>query len=162
MPSFEVQPCVEADMPRVFEIISLAFAHDHEYMDSIFQGHDTPAGRKAGGERMLDLMRLDTNGHFLKVVDHDNHDKIVAAAKWNIYTDGVVPPQPAIGGEYWDTEENKEFALAMFWGFFTPRQRVIEETNGRLVGRTAFSYFCSSIEPNLTWWYSARDAHGQP
>lgn len=124
-------------MPRVFEILSLAFANEHEYVDCCWQNHDTPAGRKAGGKRMLELMRGDPNGHIMKVVDLDdpnNSGRAVAAAKWNFYKAGEVPPQPIMGGDWWDTEENKEFAIAMFHGFFAPRQRVLEETNGNLVG----------------------------
>jgi len=133
MPSFEVQRCTEADIPRVFEIVSQAFANDHEYVDAVFPLHDTPAGRAAGSERMLQMFHGDPNGNFLKVVDTDT-GTIVAAAKWNIYKDGDVPPQPQIDGDYWENEEEKEFAQALFNAFFAPRQKVIEETNGRLVG----------------------------
>ena len=132
MPSLDVQPCTAEDMPRVFEIVSLAFANDHEYVDAVFPLHATPAGRKAGGERMLHIFQGDPYGHFMKVVDNDT-GTIIAAAKWNIYN-GNIPPQPEIGGDYWENEEEKEFAQALFWGFFAPRQKVIEETNGRLVG----------------------------
>lgn len=133
MPSFEIQECVEADIPRVFEIISLAFANDHEYFDAIFPAHDTLEGRKVGSERMLQIFQGDPFGNFLKAVDTKT-GKIVGAAKWNVYKAGEVPPQPALDGNYWGNEEDKEFAQALFQAFFTPRQRVIEETNGNLVG----------------------------
>ncbi|KAJ8115305.1 hypothetical protein OPT61_g3013 [Boeremia exigua] len=113
MSSFVVQRCTEADIPRVFEIVSLAFAHDHEYVDAVFPAHATPEGRRA------------------RTVDNDT-GTIVAAAKWNFYKDGDVPPQPKMGGNYWKSEEGKEFAQALFHGFFAPRQRVIEETNENL------------------------------
>ncbi|KAL1609176.1 hypothetical protein SLS59_001540 [Nothophoma quercina] len=132
MSSFEVQPCTEADIPRVFEIISLAFAHDHEYVDAIFPAHATPAGRRIGTERMLQIFQGDSYGHFMKVVDHDS-GKVIAAAKWNIYESGEIPPQPAIDGDYWDSEEDKEFAQSLFHAFFAPRQKAIEETNGHLI-----------------------------
>lgn len=133
MPSFEVHPCTEADIPRVFEIISLAFGHDHEYMDAIFPAHDTPEGRRAGSERMLQIFHGDPYGHFMKVVETDT-GIVAGAAKWNIYKSGEVPPQPAIGGDYWESGVDKEFAQALFHGFFALRQGVIEETNGSLVG----------------------------
>ncbi|KAJ4409026.1 hypothetical protein N0V91_002841 [Didymella pomorum] len=132
MPSFEVQPCTEADIPRVFEIISLAFANDHEYMDAIFPAHGTPEGRRAGSERMLQIFQGDPYGNFTKVIDKDT-GKIAGAAKWNLYKNGEVPPQPAIGGDYWDSEDDKEFAQALFHNFFAMRQKVIQETNGNLV-----------------------------
>jgi hypothetical protein len=139
MPSFKVQSCTQADIPRVFEIISLAFGHNHEYMDAIFPAHDTPEGRRTGAERMLQIFHGDPYGHFVKVVDGDT-GIIAGAAKWNVYESGVVPPQPTIGGDYWESEEDRGFAQALFHGFFALRQKVIEETNGNLVGM-----FCSSI-----------------
>ncbi|KAH6637982.1 hypothetical protein C7974DRAFT_411436 [Boeremia exigua] len=114
MSSFEVQPCIEADIPCVFEIVSLALAHDHEYIDAVFPAHATLSSRKIGAERMLQMFHRDPNGHFMKV-------------------GGEVPPQPEIDGDYWSSGEEKEFAQALFHAFFAPRQKVIEETNGRLV-----------------------------
>lgn len=133
MPSLQVQRCTPADIPRVFEIVSLAFANDHEYVDAVFPAHTTPAGRKVGSERMLQTFHGDPYGNFVKVVDSDTGD-IIAAAKWNIYKAGEVPPQPEIDGDYWENEEEKEFAQCIFRAFFAPRQKVIEETDGRLVG----------------------------
>jgi hypothetical protein len=133
MPSFEVQRCTADDIPRVFEIISLAFAHDHEYMDAVFPAHDTPEGRRAGTERLLQLFHGDPYGNILKVVDTET-GKIVASAKWNLYNGGPIPPQPEIDGDYWKNEEDKEFAQCLFHAFFSPRQRVIEETGARLAG----------------------------
>lgn len=131
--SFEVHPCIAEDIPRVFEIVSLAFGHDHEYMDAVFPAHSTPEGRKIGSERMLQTFHGDPYGHFMKLIDTDT-GIIAAAAKWNIYRGGEVPPQPAIDGDYWDSTDDKEFAQALFYSFFTLRQRVIVGTDGNLVG----------------------------
>lgn len=133
MPSFEVHLCTEADIPRVFEIVSLAFGHDHEYMAAIFPAHDTTKGRRAGSERMLQIFHGDPYGYFTKVVKTDT-GIMVGAAKWNIYKSGEVPPQPGIGGDYRESGEDKDFAQALFHEFFALRQGIIEETNGSLVG----------------------------
>jgi hypothetical protein len=142
MPSFQVQPCTEADIPRVFEIISLAFDHDHEYMDSIFPAHDALEGRSVGAERILQIFHGDPYGHFMKVVDTDT-GIVAGAAKWNIYEKGVIPPQPAIDGNYWKSEEDKEFA---------------EETNGELVGMHSASSAGSRSQTNRG---STRDDDGR-
>jgi hypothetical protein len=142
MPSFEVQRCTEADIPRVFEIVSLAFANDHEYVDAVFPAHNTTAGRKAGSERMLQLFHGDPYGNIIKCVDTET-GTIVAAAKWNLYNGGNVPAQPAIDGDYWENAEEKEFAQAIFHSFFAPRQRVIEETGAHLAGK----FRCDSFAP---------------
>jgi GNAT superfamily N-acetyltransferase len=144
MPSFEVQRCTEADIPRVFEIVSLAFANDHEYVDAVFPAHNTPAGRKAGSERMLQLFHGDPYGNFVKCVDIET-GTIAAAAKWNFYNGGEVPAQPAIDGDYWVNEEEKEFAQCIFHSFFAPRQCVIEETSAHLAGITPFLFLCDIL-----------------
>lgn len=138
MPNYTINPCTGADMHRVFEIVSLAFGHDHEYMDAIFPSHDTPEGRSIGAERMLQMFHGDSYGHFVKVVEADTRT-IVGAAKWNIYEKGIIPPQPELNGDYWQSEDDKEFAQALFHEFFAPRQKVIERTNGNLVGTSRLS-----------------------
>lgn len=109
MPSLEVQPCTDADIPRVFESISLAFGHDHEYMDAVFPAHDKPGGRSVGAERMLQIFHGDPYGHFMNVVKIET-GIIAGAAKWNIYKREFVPPQPETDEDYWKSEEDKEFA----------------------------------------------------
>lgn len=140
MSAFGVHCCTENDIHRVFEIASLAFANDHEYMDAVFPAHSTCAGRKAGAERMIQMFRGDPHGYFIKAVDNES-GRIVGAAKWNLYNGGDIPPQPYIDGDYWSNEEEKEFAQCLFYSFFAPRQRVIEETGACLAGMLQHSPF---------------------
>jgi hypothetical protein len=133
MPNLEVQLCNEDDIPRFVEIISEAFAHDHEYVEAVFYKHETPEGRRNAADLMLMIYRHDPNGYFLKVIDKDT-GKMVGAAKWNIYNAGSIPPVPQLSGPYWPNAEEEEFAKAIFTSFFTPRQKIIEENNGCLVG----------------------------
>ncbi|KAK1660158.1 hypothetical protein BDP55DRAFT_772100 [Colletotrichum godetiae] len=128
----EVQRCTEKDIPRVFEIVSLAFANDHEFVDAVFPAHSSPEGRKLGSERMLATFHGDPYSIFLKCINTDT-GRIVAAAKWNIYKGGPVPPPPQLDGDYWENEEEKRFAQALFHGFLTPRQQAIEESGAKLV-----------------------------
>ncbi|KAF4780792.1 hypothetical protein HER10_EVM0002547 [Colletotrichum scovillei] len=128
----EVRQCTENDIPRVFEIVSLAFANDHEFVDAVFPEHSTSEGRKLGSERMLAMFHGDPYSIFLKCID-TNTGQIVAAAKWNVYKDGPVPPLPELGGDYWKNDEEKRFAQAIFRSFLAPRQRAIEESGARLV-----------------------------
>ncbi|CAJ2509043.1 Uu.00g140690.m01.CDS01 [Anthostomella pinea] len=132
MPNFQIQDCSEADIPRFTEIVSDAFAHDHEYVDAVFYKHDTTEGRKNSAEILLNMYCHDPNGHFLKVVDTDS-GKMVGAAKWNIYKAGEVPAQIELAGDFWPNEEEAEFAKAIFHAFFAPRQKVLKENDGRLV-----------------------------
>lgn len=128
---FTISHCTEADIPRFFEIVSLAFSHDHEYIDSVFPDHYTPEGRAAGAERMLTSMRTDPNTTFLKVVNDEA--QMIAAAKWNIYN-GVIPSKPTLSGDHWKNEEEQEFAQYMFDGYLIPRLKEIRDSGGNLVG----------------------------
>ena len=141
MPNFKVQFCNEDDIPRFVEIVSEAFAHDHEYVEAVFYKHETPGGRKNAADLMLMIYRHDPNGNFIKVVDKDT-GTMAGAAKWNIYNAGEVPPAPQLGGPYWPNSEEEEFARAIFTAFFAPRQKIIEENNGRLVGMFRGHYWC--------------------
>jgi hypothetical protein len=58
---------------------------------------------------------------------------MIGAAKWNIYKAEEVPPQPQLGGPHWPNEEEEEFVKTIFHAFFAPRQKILEENNGRLV-----------------------------
>jgi hypothetical protein len=163
MPNFEVLPCNEDDIPRFVEIISEAFSNDHEYVDAVFYNHKTAEGRKNAADMMLARYRHDPNGHYIKVVDTDTSE-IIGAAKWNIYKAGEVPPAPQLSGPYWPNEEEEEFAKAIFDGFFAPRQKVLQENNGRLVGKSRLFYLylhCAIFWPFLTG-KSARNAHSRP
>ncbi|ORY02847.1 hypothetical protein BCR34DRAFT_492851 [Clohesyomyces aquaticus] len=128
--SFTVEKCSEADMPRFFEIVSLAFARDHEYIDSVFPDHDSPVGRAVGADRMLATMRADPNTTFLKAVDALG--RMIAGAKWNVYN-GVIPPEPKLEGNYWKDEFEKEFARHMFDGYLVPRLSDVKASGGNLV-----------------------------
>lgn len=119
---FQVQTFIKADISCAFEIISLAFGHDHDYMDAIFPAHDTLEGRRAGSERILQIFYGDPHGHFMKVVDIDT-GCVAGAAKWNIYEGGKAPPQPATEGGYWKSKGDIQFAEVLLHKFFALRQR---------------------------------------
>ncbi|KAF3046629.1 hypothetical protein E8E12_011309 [Didymella heteroderae] len=110
---------------------------------------------KIGSERMLQIFQGDPYGNFMKVVDDDT-GTIAGAAKWNLYKSGEVPPQPAINGEHWDSEDDKEFAQALFHNFFALRQKVIQETNGNLVALEMMTvdpaYQCMGVGRLLVRW----------
>lgn len=89
---FKLDQRTEADMPRAFEIISLAFGHIHAYVEAVWPEHNTPSGRAAGAERLLGAKQTQPWAHICKVTDIDT-DEIVGFTKWDIY-DGVIPEVP--------------------------------------------------------------------
>lgn len=138
----KVEVCNDDDMHRVFEIFCQAFGTRHPMVEAIYPNHDTPAGRLNGRNRMLDIKNTDPHTTFLKVVDTDT-GVIIAKAKWNIWK-GVIPPEVDLDGDYWETEEEKEWAQHVNREFLMARRAAIKEYGGHLVCKTIVSLvvFC--------------------
>ena len=133
----KVEPCEDKDMERAFTIVSLAFGHEHSYIDAVYPNHDTPSGRRIGGERMLAFKKSDPNTHFIKVVDETGH--IVAMGKWNVY-DGVIPEEQDVDGDFWKSEDDKEYAQYLYREYLRPRRKAIKKSDGHLVCKISFIY----------------------
>ncbi|KAL8698018.1 MAG: hypothetical protein Q9224_002048 [Gallowayella concinna] len=118
-------------MDRTFAIVSSAYGHEHTYFDAVYPGHDTPSGRKIGGDRLLATKHRDSWTTFLKVTDTDTGE-MIAQAKWSIF-DGVAPEDMELDGDYWEGDEEKEYARYMFWEFLGPRRAAIKASGGKLV-----------------------------
>ncbi|KAH6904946.1 hypothetical protein BKA70DRAFT_1226158 [Coprinopsis sp. MPI-PUGE-AT-0042] len=132
MPAFEIQRCTEDDIPRFFEIVSLAFANDHEYVDAVFPMHTTSSraqGRKRAHAPNIPWRPPMATSSKSSTKEHWQDD---CGSEMEPIKGGDIPPQPEIGGDYWENEDEKEFAQCIFHSFFAPRQRVIEETGARL------------------------------
>ncbi|CAG8981835.1 hypothetical protein HYALB_00013947 [Hymenoscyphus albidus] len=97
----KIHPCTTADMPRVFEILSLAFGRRHIYIDT------------------------DPCARFIKAVDEET-GTIVAQAKWIVYRD-TIPPEGELEGEFWESEEEREFARLLCREYLIPRRKAIRE-----------------------------------
>ncbi|KAL8335609.1 hypothetical protein RB598_009683 [Gaeumannomyces tritici] len=134
---FEFGLCEPEDLERCFEVVSLAFGHDHPYIDALFPAHDTPQGR-ADGARWLGSALRDPSGtgraaRFCKAVDTDT-GLIVGFAKWDIY-DGFAPDvgPGSLKGDQWRDKEAKEWADYIWWGFTRRRWAALKESGGHLV-----------------------------
>ena len=134
--SFKLAVCSDADMPRFFAVVSDAFGHEHPYFDSVFPHHDTPSGRAAGAERLLTMKQSDPNSTFLKVTDLDT-GVIVGVAKWIIW-DGIVPDEPQLSGDYWESGEAKEYANDMLVGYMALRVKAVKHAGGHLACSSSF------------------------
>ncbi|KAF2001409.1 hypothetical protein P154DRAFT_464335 [Amniculicola lignicola CBS 123094] len=128
---FTILECTDSDMPRAFELLSIAFGHEHPYVESVFPAHETPEGRRTGGERLLGWRKGDPLAINMKAVD-DATGKMIGHAKW-IIPRGVVPPEFALGGEYWESGEEKEYAAWIFGQYLMPRRKVFKESGGNVV-----------------------------
>ncbi|KAL8396898.1 hypothetical protein RB594_003843 [Gaeumannomyces avenae] len=134
---FEFGLCEPEDLERCFEVASLAFGHDHPYIDALFPAHDTPQGR-ADGARWLGSALHDPSGtgraaRLCKAVDTDT-GLIVGFAKWDIY-DGFEPDvgPGSLKGDQWRDKEAKEWADYIWWEFTRRRWTTLKESGGHLV-----------------------------
>jgi hypothetical protein len=128
---FTIQECTDEDMPRAFELLSEAFGHEHPYVESVFPAHGTLEGRRIGGERMLQWRKGDPLAINVKAVD-DATGKMIGHAKW-IIPKGVAPPEFELSGDYWETEDQKEYAAWMFSQYLVPRRKAFKEYGGNVV-----------------------------
>ncbi|EPE36377.1 Acyl-CoA N-acyltransferases (Nat) [Glarea lozoyensis ATCC 20868] len=128
---FHLLPSSDTDMSRTFEIISTTFGNQHPYIEAVYPAHSTPEGRKRSTERLLAVKNTDPCCNFLKVVDTAS-GKIVAVAKWNIYDDHI-PEEADLDGDWWENEEEKEFARVMYREYLVPRRRAIGELKGNVM-----------------------------
>lgn len=123
----------DADMDRIVEIASLAFARNEPMWDTMWPNHWLDSGRRVGAERMRATRKSDPHTKYMKAVDEASGE-IVGMAKWNIY-DNSLPDLDAIKpvGDYWDNDEEKMYATALTQVFLEERNAAIKQSNGNLV-----------------------------
>lgn len=130
--TFIIQECTDEDMPRAFELLSEAFGHEHPYVEHVFPTHDTPEGRRTGAERLLAWRKGDPLATNIKAVDVET-GKMIGHAKW-IIPKGVVPPEYGLDGDYWESEEEKEYAAWLYSQYLVPRRKAFKEYGGNVIG----------------------------
>ena len=124
----------DADMYRIFEICSLAFARNEPFVDAIWPNHWTDAGRMQGADRFKHIKNTDPIATYLKAIDAATGE-IMGMAKWKVY-DNHLPDLSKPDGEnsdYWDTKEDQAFAEAMTEDFMKTRNAAITRTGGNIV-----------------------------
>ncbi len=127
----------DADMDRIFEICSLAFARNEPFFDATWPNHWTEAGRKQGGERMKKIKNTVPSTTFLKAVDITG--KIIGMAKWNIHT-GDIPDFTKEDSErkaakgLWNDEFEDAYVNELIDGFMIERRAALVRNGGRMVG----------------------------
>lgn len=130
--AFVIEECTDADMPRAFELLSLAFGNEHPYIEAVFPAHQSSEGRRIGGERLLGFRQADPFATNMKAVDPKT-DKMIGHARW-IICDGALAPEFELSGDYWETEDEKEFAAWMYSQYLVPRRETIKKSGGHIVG----------------------------
>lgn len=128
--AIEVREAREDDMPRIFEITSLAFQRNEPFWDAWWPQHWTADGRKAGAERFKQTMK-DPFAKYMKAVDSSTGE-ILGMAKWMIYDNRLPEPDAAETG-HWLSEDEEKYATYMAGIFLVERNAAIQRTKGNLV-----------------------------
>lgn len=80
---------------------------------------------------MLEWRKGDPLATNIKAVDEAT-GKMIGHARW-IIPKGVVPQEFELDGDYWDSEEEKEYAGWLFSQFMVPRRKAFKEYGGDVV-----------------------------
>lgn len=139
----------ESDFHRIFTIMSDAFADDHPGMEVLYPKHKTPLGRVQGAERLLHMKRTDAANRFLKATDTVTGE-IIGHAKWIVFEDGM-PEETPLAGDYWGSEDDKEYAKCVYEGLMDPVRRVIQSAEGPVVGLFIWFFFLTSLSCLYCW-----------
>lgn len=141
--AFKISECEDADMPRTFEIISEAFGTGHPLINVMWPHHHEPKGRVAGAQRWLEAKSTEKNAKFLKAVDTKTGE-MVAQARWDFYN-GVIPEDEELGGDHWDTEEDKELLKGLVGELLVCREKAIKDFKGELLCKTDLAHSCCTV-----------------
>lgn len=126
-----ISPAEDADMHRLFTITSLAFKDNEPFWDAMYPDHNTTSGREKGGARFVKAKNSDPNTTFVKAVD-DSTGEIAGFAKWNIFKNFIPKPGKA-EGDYWQTDEEKEYCQHLMNVFTEDRIAFLESRQGNAV-----------------------------
>lgn len=91
----KVLPATEADAPRAFEIEHLAYTTINDPINALlFPGPLPSDANEKRAESILKVKAEDPSTVWLKVVDSDSDDEMIAFAEWHVYPPGVEIPKP--------------------------------------------------------------------
>ncbi|ORX96237.1 hypothetical protein BCR34DRAFT_438243, partial [Clohesyomyces aquaticus] len=112
-------------VPMTFE----AMGGRSEFVNAVWPGGNTKEGQEMTVQRFLYLKSVLPSTRWLKVTDTDTGE-IVGVAQWDVYED-TKPPELVVDGPpgAWKTDEDKEFAQAIFESFMQERWKFIREND---------------------------------
>ena len=133
-----VDICPAQDFYRVFSLASDAFGHDAPYHDAIYPNHHSDAGRQAGAQRFLHLARTDPKNRFTKATDTATGE-IVGFARWIVFANED-EREPELSGDFWETQDEKDYAVHLYEVFLRPRRETVDAVRGPLACVYLFSF----------------------
>lgn len=122
--------CKGDDFGSMIHLMFDAMGGGSQFVNAVYPHNTTTEGRKKHAQTLLYLKSIDPSQRWLKVID-TALGQIIGIAQWHVY-DGPKPPEVELDGPpgTWDTDEDKEWAQALFRSFMEDRRRVIREATG--------------------------------
>lgn len=128
---FVVSACEDADFTVSFmDAMFDAINGSSPFVNALYPDNMTLEGREKAVDRHLELKRLDASQKWEKGVETTTGE-IAGMAMWNVY-EREKPLEMDLDGPpgYWPTEDEREFAKAIFRSFMEYRRKIIKETPG--------------------------------
>ncbi|KAL8818295.1 MAG: hypothetical protein Q9191_007974 [Dirinaria sp. TL-2023a] len=122
--------CSAQDFHRVFSLASDAFGYDTAYHNALYPNHYSDAGRLAGAERFRHISNTDFKNRFTKATDTATGE-IIGFARWIIFASGE--REPELSGDFWETQDEKNYAACLYEGFLRPRRETVDAVRGLVV-----------------------------
>jgi hypothetical protein len=141
--AYKISECTDDDIStRLVDIIFDSMHGRNNLINAIRQHNMTSEGRERARQGYLRMNAMDPSVRWFKATDSQT-DEMIGVAMWNVYRDSK-PPEKSLDGPpgTWDTEEDKEYAVAMFESFIVYRRKVLREANGPVI--CTYSYSASS------------------
>ena len=130
---FTVDFCKDEDFEAMMPVMFGAMAGRSQFVNAVYPHNLTPEGQKKHEQTFLYLKSIDPSQRWLKATDNSTGE-MVGIAQWNVY-DGAKPPEIELDGPpgTWDTDDDKEWAQAMFTAYMEDRRRIIREATGPVI-----------------------------
>ena len=129
-----IDECSDSDINMsMMAIIFDGMNGQNHFINAIRPHNMTAKGREKAREDYLRMKHLDPSSRWLKATDRSTGE-LVGMAQWNVY-EGEKPPEKDLDGPpgKWDSEEDKQWAVALFRSNMVHRRKVLREASGPVI-----------------------------
>ena len=132
--NFALDECLDSDFNMtMMSIIFDGMNGRNHFINAIRPHNMTPEGRERARQDYLRMKHLDSSSRWIKATDRVTGE-MVGMAQWNVYT-GEKPPEKDLDGPpgKWDSEDDKEWAVALFRSNMAHRREVLRKATGPVI-----------------------------
>ena len=143
-PAILITDCSDSDINTpIMALIFDGMNGQNHFINAIRPHNMTPSGREKAREDYLRMKRLDPSSRWIKATttaspsSSTNDEELLGMAQWNVYEEGASnrPPEKDLDGPpgKWDSNDDKEWAVALFRSNMARRRKVLRETSGPVI-----------------------------